>query len=58
MDTRDTRAGYQLKKEECKINNLLYMGDLKLYVKNSSQIDSSTNSLELLRSLVLISVLY
>ena len=37
---RDTRAGYQLKKEECKINHLLFMDDLKLYVKNNDQIDS------------------
>ena len=33
---RDTRAGYQLKKERYKINHLL----LKIYGKNSSQIDS------------------
>ena len=37
---RDTRAGYQLKKEGCKINHLLFMDDLKLYGKNCSQIDS------------------
>ena len=37
---RDTRAGYQLKKERCKINQLLFMEDLKLYGKNTSQIDS------------------
>ena len=37
---RDKRAGYQLKKEGCKINHLLFMDDLKLYGKNSSQIDS------------------
>ena len=39
---RDTRAGYQLKKEGCKINHLLFMDDLKLNRngKNSSQIDS------------------
>ena len=41
---RDTRAGYQLKKEGCKINHLLFMDDLKLYGKNKQ-----TNSLELLR---------
>ena len=35
----DTRAGYQLKKEGCKINHLLFMNDLKLY-RNSNQIDS------------------
>ena len=33
----DTRAGYQLKKEGCKINHMLFMDDLKLYGKNSSQ---------------------
>ena len=27
------RAGYQLKKEGCKINRLLFMDDLKLYGK-------------------------
>ena len=37
---RDTGAGYQLNKEGCKINQLLFMDDLKLYGKNSSQIDS------------------
>ena len=37
---RDTRAGYQLKKEGCKINHLLFMDDLKLYGKDSSQMDS------------------
>ena len=37
---RDTRAGYQLKKEGFKINHLLFMDDLKLYGKNSSQINS------------------
>ena len=37
---RDTRAGYQLKKQGCKINHLLFMDDLKLYRKNNSQIDS------------------
>ena len=36
----DTRAGYQLKKEGCKINHLLFIDDLKLYGENSSQIDS------------------
>ena len=33
---RDTRAGYKLKKEGCKISNLLFMDDLKLYGKNST----------------------
>ena len=37
---RDTRTGYQLNKDGCKINHLLFMDDLKLYGKNSSQIDS------------------
>ena len=36
---RDPIVGYQLKKEGCKINHLLFMDDLKLYGKNSSQID-------------------
>ena len=31
---RDTRAGYLLKKEGCKINYLLFTDDLKLYGKN------------------------
>ena len=34
---RNSRAGYHLKKEGCKINHLLFMDDLKLYGKNSSQ---------------------
>ena len=37
---RITRAGYQFKKEGCKTNHLLFMDDLKLYGKSSSQIDS------------------
>ena len=37
---RDTIAGYQLKKERYKINHLLLIGDLKIYGKNSTQIDS------------------
>ena len=37
---RDTRAGYQLKKEGCKINHPLLMDDFRLYGKNGSQIDS------------------
>ena len=37
---KDTRAGYQPKNEGCKINDLLFMDDLKLYGKNSNQIDS------------------
>ena len=40
MVLRDTKAGYQLKKGGCKINHLLFMDDLKLYGKNSDQIDS------------------
>ena len=37
---RDTRAGYQLEKDGCKVNHLLFMDDLKLYGKNNNQIDS------------------
>ena len=37
---RDTRAGYQPDKDGCRINHLLFMDDLKLYGKNSNQIDS------------------
>ena len=38
---RDIRAGYQLKKEGFKINHLLFItDDVKLYGKNSNQIDS------------------
>ena len=33
---RDTRAGYQLKGEGCKINHLLFKDDLKIYGKTSS----------------------
>ena len=40
LTLRDTRAAYQLKKQGCNINHLLFMDDLKLYEKNSSQIDS------------------
>ena len=37
---KDTKAGYQLEKDGCKINQLLFMDDLKLYGKNSNQMDS------------------
>ena len=37
---RDSSAGYQLEKEGSRINHLLFMDDLKLYGKNSNQIDS------------------
>ena len=38
---RDTGAGYQLMKEACKINHLLFMDYLKLlYGNNSSQMNS------------------
>ena len=41
---RDTRASYKLKKQGCKINHLCFMDGLKLYGKNSSQIDSPVQS--------------
>ena len=37
---RDKIAGYQIKKERYKINHLIFMVYMKLYRKNSSQIDS------------------
>ena len=40
LSLRDTRAGYQLEKEGCKINHLFFMDYSKLYGKNSRQIDS------------------
>ena len=37
---RDTRMGYQLEKNEAKVNHLFFMDDLKLYGKNEKEIDS------------------
>ena len=32
--------GYQLEKNGAKVNHLLFMDDLKMYVKNNKEIDS------------------
>ena len=40
ISNQEVLGSYQLKKERCKINNLLFMDNLKLYGKNSSLIDS------------------
>ena len=37
---RDTGMGYQLEKNEAKVNHLFFMDDLKLYGKNEKEIDS------------------
>ena len=41
---RATRPGYKFNKEGCKINYLIFMDDLKLYGKNSNQIDSQVQT--------------
>ena len=40
MVLRQTKAFYEVKKEGKKINHLLFMDDLKLFVKNEDQMDS------------------
>ena len=41
---RHTKTSYELKKGGQKINHLLFMDDLKLFVKNEDQIDSLVNT--------------
>ncbi len=40
MILRKVSAGYEMKKDGCKINHLLFMDDLKLFAKNEAEIDS------------------
>ena len=40
MILRKVSAGYEMKKDGCRINHLLFMGDLKLFAKNEKEIDS------------------
>ena len=44
---RQTKASYELKKGGKKINHLLFMDDLKLFVKNEDQIDSLVNTVKI-----------
>ena len=37
---RETRMGYQLEKNEEKVNHLFFMDDLKLYGKNDKEVNS------------------
>ena len=37
---RETKAGYSLQKNDRKINHLMFMDDIKLYGKNTNQLDS------------------
>ena len=37
---RETEMGYQLEKDEAKVNYLVFMDDLKLYGKNDKEINS------------------
>ena len=41
------KCGYQLEKCNIKINHLLFMDDLKLYVKNERQLNSSINTVHI-----------
>ena len=40
MILRKVNAGYEMKKDGCKINHLLFMDDLKLFARNEAEIDS------------------
>ena len=40
MILRNVSAGYEMKKDGCRINHLLFMDDLKLFAKNEKEIDS------------------
>ena len=44
---RQTKASYELKKGGKKINHLLFMDDLKLFVKNEDQIDNLVNTVRI-----------
>ena len=44
---RHTKTSYELKKGGQKINHLLFMDDLKLFVKNEDQIDSLVNTVKI-----------
>lgn len=41
---RKTKAGYEFKAQQQKVNHLLFMDDLKLYEKDESQISSITDT--------------
>ena len=43
---RQTKASYEVKKRSGKINNLLFMDDLKLFVKNEDQIDTFVSTVK------------
>ena len=43
---RQTKISYELKKRGKKINDLLFMNDLKLFAKNEDQIDSPVNTVK------------
>ena len=40
MILRKVSAGYEMTKDGCRINHLLFMDDLKLFAKNEKEIDS------------------
>ena len=43
---RQTKASYEVKKKSGKINNLLFMDDLKLFAKNEDQIDTFVSTVK------------
>lgn len=43
---RQTKASYEVKKRSGKINNLLFMDDLKLFAKNEDQIDTFVSTVK------------
>ena len=43
---RQTKASYEVKKKSGKINNLLFMDDLKLFAKYEDQIDTFVSTVK------------
>ena len=43
MILRKVSAGYEMKKDGCKINHLHFMDDLKLFAKKEAEIDSGAD---------------
>ena len=47
MILRKVSAGYEMTKDGCRINHLLFMDDLKLFAKNEKEIDSLVQTVQI-----------
>ena len=47
MILRKVSAGYEMTKDGCRINHLLFMDDLKLFAKNEKEIDTSVQTVRI-----------